>query len=170
MPQSSRPKPQIPSRSGFTLVEILVVVVILGIAGAVVVPHMLDPGSMTVQGAARMIIGDLLMAQNEAIARHQPHKVVFHAADNSYVLTDEAGNVLDWPGADRAREMDFDEDGRFAGVRIEAVDIGGGSAVAFGELGGPESGGTIDIAAGEFKYRIRVAPFTGRVTVAPLEE
>ena len=169
MPQSLIRDPQSRIRNGFTLVEILVVVVILGIAGAIVVPHIVQPGSLTIQGAARMVIGDILIAQNEAIARHATRKVIFDAADSSYRVTLPDGQTIERPWSHRPFEMDFDEDGRFAGVEIEAVDFSGAGELVFDGLGGPESGGTIDIAAGEFRYRIRVAPFTGRVTVAPLE-
>ena len=78
----------------FTLVEILIVVVIMGIAGALVVPQLSNAGQMTIQAAARMAIADVLYAQGEAVARQSVYKVVFDVDGNSYQLTDANDVVL----------------------------------------------------------------------------
>jgi len=155
---------------GFTLIEVLVVVVILGIAASVVVPQMLSAGQLTIQAASRMIISDVLFAQNEAIARQQPRKVVFEVANNAYRLTDENDVMISvgWKGQGGNYVVDFDTDSRFAGAQITAVDFDGSNTVAFDELGAPSSGGTVDLSAAGSQYRITVTPFTGRVTVAPV--
>ena len=67
---------------GFTLVEVLIVVVIIGIVGAIVVPQILTAGTLGVQAAARMVIADLQFAQNDAIARQAPRRVVFEGGNN----------------------------------------------------------------------------------------
>ena len=46
----------------YTLIEVLIVVVIIGIAGAVVVPQLLAGNSMDAQAAARMVIADIVYA------------------------------------------------------------------------------------------------------------
>jgi prepilin-type N-terminal cleavage/methylation domain-containing protein len=158
------------SRSGgFTLVEVLIVVIIVGLAGAVVVPHMLRAGTMTTQAAARTVIADLLYAQNEAIAQQAPRRIAFDVDTNSYRITDANDLTLEttWRvGGGGAHRVDFDEDGRFQGVRLESVDFAGSSAVQFDDLGAPDNGGSIVIVSNQARYRITVAPFTGRVTVA----
>ncbi|QNN24597.1 prepilin-type N-terminal cleavage/methylation domain-containing protein [Planctomycetales bacterium ZRK34] len=156
-----------PRAEGFTLVEILVVVIILGIAASVVVPQMLDAGTLSIQAASRMIIADILFAQNEAIGRQATRKVVFDVPNNAYRLTD--GNdvtlTVNWKSGNYS--VDFDTDNRFAGVQLKAVDFEGGNSVTFDELGAPSSGGTVDLSASGTSYRVTVTPFTGRVTVAP---
>ena len=67
---------------GFTLVEMLIVVVIVGIAGAIVVPHMLWGSQFGLQAATRMVIADLVYAQNEAVAHQTVCRVVFNGANN----------------------------------------------------------------------------------------
>lgn len=143
------------------------VVIIIGIAGAMVVPQLLAAGSLSIQGAARLVVSDLVYAQNEAVAMHRTHQVVFEPTDDRYALMDENDALLQsaWVGGDYI--IDFANDSRFRGIRIDAVDFNGETTLTFDELGSPSQGGYIDIADQHQSYRIRVAPFTGRVTVAP---
>ena len=157
----------------FTLVEVLVVVTIVGIAGAIVVPSMISAGTMGVQAAGRIVISDLLVAQNEAIAKQRPRRVLFEQEPDRYRLTDETGATLgvNWKAGDATAGnymVDFRTDERFAGVTIENVDFGGDQTIEFDALGGPDSGGTLDVVFKDFRYRINVATMTGRVTIAPV--
>lgn len=155
---------------GFTLIEVLVVVIIIGIASAMVVPSLLAAGSLSIQGAARLIIADLVYAQNEAVARHEPHRIQFfidQPNQNYYAMFDNDDELLEsaWVGGEYL--VDFSSDSRLEGIRIVSVDFDGESTLTFDELGAPSSGGEIEITDGNSTYRITVAPFTGRVNVAP---
>ena len=154
----------------FTLIEILVVIVILGIAAAMVVPQLNNTGSLGVQGAARMIVSDLLYAQNEAISRQSSFKFTFDKTNNKYTLFDSEDNVVNvnWKGGDFV--SDFEKDTRFQGIRIESVSFNSTSSISFDELGAPSSGGTIEVIGGTDKYRITVAEFTGRVSIIKVDE
>lgn len=55
-------------RSAFTLIEILSVVVILGILSAIVVPQIGSHGDVDAASAARVVMSDLLYAQNLSIS------------------------------------------------------------------------------------------------------
>ena len=155
---------------GFTLVEVLVVVTIIAVAGAIVVPHLLEPSNWSVQAASRIVIADLLFAQNEAIARQAPRRVIFDAANNTYRVADNTDVTVELPFRGGDYVVDFDKDNRFSGVRLENVNLGGPdpSRVEFDPLGGTSAGGTLELATNNTRYRITVAPITGRVTVAPV--
>lgn len=153
------------------MIEVLIVVAIVGIAGAIVVPQMLAAGTLGVQAAARMIIADLLFAQNEAIAQQENRGVVFDVANDSYRLTDATGTTLteNWKGGTAENYVvSFVNDSRFQGVRITSANFGGTPGLTFDDLGTPDSGGTVVIEFDGDRYQITVAAFTGRVTVARL--
>ncbi len=159
-------------RAGYTLVEVLVVVTILGIASAIVVPQMLAAGTLGVQAAARIIIADILYAQNDAIAQQRNRRVVFDPDNERYSLVDENGAVLTarWiSGSANNYVVDFVNDSRFQGVKIVSADFGGAPGdpptLEFDALGGPLNGGTVEIQFQDQRYRVTVASFTGRVTV-----
>jgi len=169
-----------PTSRAFTLVEILMVVVIISIAAAVVVPHMLEIGSMGVQAASRMVIADVLFAQNDAIAHQEVRRIVFDPANNSYRMTDGSGQTLSmtWQGGAQAEGnyiIDFDEDTRFANVDMVSAQFVNSqgldsTTLEFDPLGSPtgNAAGAITLNADEHTYRISVAPVTGKVTIAEI--
>src|SRR5215208_3549247 len=85
------------SRTGFTLVEILVVVIILGIAGAIIVPSIGSRDDMKAAAAARVIMADLIYAQNLAITSQGNRYINFDTVNQQYSLTDSAAAVIQHP-------------------------------------------------------------------------
>ena len=75
-----------PSRAGFTLIEILVVVVILGIAAAVIVPQIGSRADLKATSAARLIMADLIYVQNRSISQQKYHYIQFDPATASYTV------------------------------------------------------------------------------------
>ena len=65
-------------RPAFTMIEILVVVIIMGIAAAVVVPMMGNYDNLRITSAARMTVDDLSYAQNVANTQMRKVYVVFN--------------------------------------------------------------------------------------------
>ncbi len=157
-------------RHAFTLVEVLIVVTITGIAAAVVVPQMMQSGQLTIQGAARMMIADLLLAQNEAVAQQSPIKVVFDADNERYKITDSNDETLtvSWEnGGSNNYDRELGKPGKFNGVGIDNVTFSG-NVIEFDALGSPSNGGSVDLVSGQTTYRITVAALTGRVSLEPV--
>ncbi|MEM7577648.1 MAG: prepilin-type N-terminal cleavage/methylation domain-containing protein [Planctomycetota bacterium] len=173
----NRPKHQLKSSRGYTLVEVLVVVVILGIASAVVVPQLMAAGTLGIQAAARLVVADILFAQNEAIAAQENREVLFDPAGNAYRLQRfNADTGLDevltqgWKnGQVNNYAVDFEADERFDGITIESVQVGGSDAtrLEFDDLGSPLLSDEMQIVLGfrDQRLTVNVQPFTGRVTV-----
>src|SRR5205809_396269 len=104
-PQGRRPrargqKPRMYIRGsihkGFTLVEILVVV-ILGIAGAIIVPSIGTRDDLKAAAAARVIMADLIYTQNLSITSQGNRYIAFDTAGQKYQVNDSAGAVIQHP-------------------------------------------------------------------------
>src|SRR5437764_15385484 len=72
------------SRRGFTLVEVLMVVLILAISSAIIIPQLGTRTDLTAASAARLVMADLIWAQNRAISTQQKQYVIF--SGQSYTL------------------------------------------------------------------------------------
>jgi prepilin-type N-terminal cleavage/methylation domain-containing protein len=66
------------ARAGFTLIEMLCVVVIFAIAAAIVFAGMSSQSDLQAESAARAVMADILYAQNRAIATQQPVYLTFN--------------------------------------------------------------------------------------------
>ncbi len=165
---------------GYTLIEILIVVTILGISAAMVVPMVGQAGTFRVRSSVRTLVSDLTFAQSDAMAFQQGRAVLFVPDENRYMVVRVTGPVLD-PENDamydptRANDilgMDFDED-RFGGATITGASFDGEPVLIFDEMGAPvtqpqgttpSAGGLITIVGGEDEYWIAVDGFTGHIT------
>jgi len=161
-------------RRGFTLVEVLIVVVIISIAALMAVPMFSSAGSMQIRSAGNIIAADLEYAKNMAITRGQNYSVIFDVTAESYRIEDQSGNVVSHPvkkGFDYV--VDFKNDSRLNRVDITSVqfDPGAGNTITFDYLGSPYSGtgplnsGSIAISADGTTATIRVEPVTGYISI-----
>src|SRR5213592_1024430 len=82
---------------GFTLVEILVVVIILGIARAIIVPSIGSRNDLKAAAAARVIMADLIYTQNLAITSQGNRYMAFDVVNQQYSVTDSAGGIITHP-------------------------------------------------------------------------
>src|SRR5712672_1322589 len=72
---------------GFTLVEILGGGLILGIAGAIIVPSIGSRNDLKAAAAARVIMADLIYTQNLAITSQGNRYVKFDVVNQQYSVT-----------------------------------------------------------------------------------
>src|SRR5437868_2198668 len=82
------------SKRAFTLVEILMVVLILAIASAVIVPQIGSRSDLKVAAGARLVMSDLIWAQNRAITTQQQQFVVFGAQSYTLWYKNSSGTLL----------------------------------------------------------------------------
>ena len=150
---------------GFTIIEILIVVVILAIAALTAIPMMSSAGSVQIRSVANMIAADLEYAKSLAITKGQNYWVVFDTGSESYHIEDQSGFTIAHPvkkGFDYVIDLQAEGLDR---VDITDADFSGAVQVEFDYLGSPDSGGTVTIQGGKATATISVEPVTGFITV-----
>jgi prepilin-type N-terminal cleavage/methylation domain-containing protein len=164
-------------RGGFTLIEILLVVVIIAIAATIAIPMIGSTSGMQIQSAANMIAADLEYAKSMAISRQKNYSVVFNPAGDYYEVHDSNGIIIKNPVTKLDYKVDFRNDSRLNKVVIENATFDPSSdppTITFDYLGSPYSGsgtsnplnsGTISIKAGDFTMTISVEPVTGFLSI-----
>ena len=154
------------SHGGFTVVELLIVVVILAIIGLTALPMISSAGSVQIRSAANMISADLEYARSMAISSGQNFSVEFDKNTESYWIEDQAGNVIPHPVKKGFNYIiDFRNDGRLNSVDITNVDFNMTATVLFDCLGSPDNGGTVILQADGNTKTITVEPVTGFISI-----
>ena len=151
---------------GFTIVELLIVVVILSIVALTAIPMMSSAASIQIRSAANIIAADIEYARSMAISRGQNHKVVFDKDTDSYKIVDQGGTVIQHPVKKGfTYEVNFRTESRLSRVDITNATFDTDQTVVFDCLGSPDSGGTVTLQAGGISTTITVEPVTGFVSI-----
>ncbi|MCS7033544.1 MAG: prepilin-type N-terminal cleavage/methylation domain-containing protein [Phycisphaerae bacterium] len=174
------PTPRRHVRAGFTLVEILVVVVILGLVSAVIIPQIGSRDDLRCAAAARVVMSDLIYAQNLAITQQQKRFVRFGTNQYGIYTSATAATPITHPVNKTPYLMTFGASGS-AGLRnaaIESRSFDGSPTLVFDELGAPHkydaltgtttplsTAGQVVLVSGRYRLKILIEPFTGEVSV-----
>jgi len=171
-------------RHGFTLIEILTVVVILGIASAIIVPQIGTSSGLKTASAARAVMADLMYAQNKAITSQQPVYVSFDITNKQYSLCSAVSPskvYINNPVSDANYITQFGANGAGTLSQCTLVSASFGSNLTtlwFDEMGVPyaydpstntssalSAAGTVVIQCGTSTLTLSVLPDTGELTV-----
>lgn len=166
---------------GFTLVEILVVIVILGTISAIVIPQIGSRDDLRCAAAARVMMGDIIYAQNLAISTQR--QIHVRVGTTSYSLYDSptSSTPLTHPINKSPYTMTFGTAGT-AGLTAAYIDsrsFDGSTTLVFDEMGVPYSydtvsstatplaaAGEIVVGSGSYRLKVEIEPFTGEITVS----
>jgi prepilin-type N-terminal cleavage/methylation domain-containing protein len=161
------------TRRAYTLVELLIVITVMGIAAALVIPSFSQTGVLRVQGAVRTVVSDIAIAQSDAIAYQKGRAIVFHnnPGQPGYVVCEVNGTNID-ESVDRLSSQTF-SGGEFGDITFENITLTNGMIV-LDELGGPVAAPQsstpapvqfFDIVGSGQRFRINIEAYTGKVTV-----
>jgi prepilin-type N-terminal cleavage/methylation domain-containing protein len=186
------PRARASARAAFTLVEILTVVIILGISAAIIIPSVGNRDDMRVASAARLLMADLIYAQNKAIATQTPYYVWFDTTNKRYSIHDTAPtatttatDAIDHPLHPTTFSGKYVTaygvvNSQLAAISMGTVDFAGKQILKFDELGVPwgydvptatptqltgASVGKVSLNCGSFTLTVTIEPYTGEMTV-----
>jgi type II secretion system protein H len=159
---------------GFTLIEILVVVVIMAIAAMLAVPLFSSVGDIQLQAAADLIAADLEYAKSMSITKGQSYSVLFDKGAESYSVREPDGTIALHPvNIGSNYEVNFSTDSRLNQVDIFDVSFDGGNEVKFDSIGNAlnasggslASNGTIILHADGETKTVQVKRKTGYISI-----
>ena len=127
---------------GFTLVELIMVIVLISIVAVSIVPKFVDTSAISLEGGAAMVAGDIRYTQELAMSTHSPKTITFATNDTFYTIDSQTTNLP------------------------SRVSISIGATFTFNPLGEPTAGGgsSVVIQAGSSTKTITVESITGRVS------
>jgi prepilin-type N-terminal cleavage/methylation domain-containing protein len=167
------------SRRAFTLVEILMVVTILAIASAIIVPQLSSRDDLKAAAGARVVMADMIWAQNRAISTQQKQYMVFNGQSYTLWYKNSSGTLTQ--STNPVTQQTYTQTFGVSGTPLENVTLGTGSfnsqaSLCFDEMGTPygydgtnetamTAAGTLQVTCGSDSLTITVEGYTGETSV-----
>ena len=149
------------NKTGFSLLELMIVLAIMGILSAIAAPNFMHyMAERRLSGAARMVMSDLMAARQKAVSQNNNFKVFFNASNHQYTILDDDDNdgTADTGEATEVRDIQTD---------YYDVTLSASANPIFTPRGTSTNGTKVTLSStktGVSKY-VRVA-WTGRVKIA----
>ncbi len=164
-------------RTGFSLLELLIVIVLLSIFVLLAIPTAGDTQRSILRSAADLLQGDLAVAQIESIAhRNDVRVVVFNKSISAYHLAaaSDTATPITHPvsGGPYAVQFGTAEAEALAGVTISDVGIGGDDELKFGIYGELDQAtdATVTLALDGISITLTIDADTGEASIGPIVE
>jgi len=166
-----RPQDRHPASGGFTLVELVMVLVLIGILAVFAAPKMLSVTSTKSDTFARKLRADIRYAQNLAMSENRRYRVYLNTspgpAKGYAVVNDangngtwgEAGEIAADPAGGGSLSIALDT-GDFVGITVSTP---AGGFIEFDSLGRPTAGGGTVLTVSPGGLTVTITAQTGAV-------
>ncbi len=148
-------------RVGFSLIELIITMLIVGIMGAIAAPKFHDSLSYhRANSAAMRIVADLKLAREYAKSTSADQTVTFSLGTDSYSITP---GLTDLDRSSQPYEVTV-SDAPFQASLISA-NFGGTATVTFNGFGAPDDGGQVVVQVGSHQVTVLLNVETGEATI-----
>lgn len=158
---------------GFSLIELIVVLIVMALALGVVIPYTFDRGDVVAATVAQTLERDLEYAQSEAMRRQVPITVQFDVSNNRYTLSDANGTLTN-PLTGAAYQVKVST-AAGSSVTFKSVNYGTNcTGITFSATGEPLQKGTTNpvssasgavLQYGNYSCTVKVSPVVGKVSI-----
>ncbi len=152
-------------RGGFTLLELLLVLLLISFVAAAVIPAYFSRSDVTLENAAVLLAKDLRAAQNRSAFMGEATVVEFLPDGDGYRVLTKEGRPVDNPRNELPFERRYSIDGVFRGVVIREVHLEHGRRLEYDDRGEPKQAGRIVLTFGNDTRVITVNPPYGHIAV-----
>jgi type IV fimbrial biogenesis protein FimT len=158
------------STSGFTLIEVMVVIAIIGIMSAIAVPSILDKlPDYRLRSVARDIVSCLQEAKMRAVKENATAAIMFDVANNQYtawVDNGSSGGAGNWWPDTNVGEIVFKQITLPAGIRFYQDTTFSANTFGFNSRGIPATTvGTVFVNNNQSNYRKIIVSSAGNIRV-----
>ena len=130
--------------TGFTLIELIIMLAILGLIATIVTTRITDiSSSVRVSSAMSQISSDIELVKEMSLAKHQSMSITFDIHLERYTIRKGNNIVSDYPGSDNG-SINLSE-GTLTGIDITNVNINGSNRINFDKWGNVLNHGTITL-------------------------
>lgn len=152
---------------GFTLIEMLMVLSIMGLILAITIPMVSDTDQDLAMAGAQMVMRDLEFARSEAIRTQASVTVSFSTTNDNYTLNDGTSNLTSPFTHAVYPASPADEVGN-PRITIHGVQLDGSDSVTFSSLGEPLDSADGTPMTGDLWIKIRCGTTEAQVDITPL--
>jgi prepilin-type N-terminal cleavage/methylation domain-containing protein len=128
---------------GFTIIELIVVIALIGILAVMALPRMIATTTISARESAAMVAADIRKTQDLAMADTAGHSIAFTSGSGNYTIDQ---------GSAQAETISLP-----SGVTINTT-----ATITFNTLGEPNAAATINVGGAT---TVSVIQNTGRVTI-----